>query len=414
MTRVSVVIPVYNVERWLPACLDSVLAQTLQDIEVLCVDDCSPDGSAEILRAYAARDPRVKLLRTPQNSGQGVARNLGLDAAIGDYVYFLDSDDLVVPQALAELSTYADELRLDGVFFDSEVLYDSPKLAKRYASYPASHTGAYPEGAVAGLDLFEAFMAQRDWTCYVQRQLWRRAFLQREGIRFPSWASHEDEAFAFEALLAAARVSYVPKPYFIRRYREGSVMTTKPTLKNFASYFQAVCRMTRFMDERGVHSLAADRNVARIYDALLRQHRQLLDDGADVAAWFRGTPLQGEYLLFAAAQKAYLHHGMLSESTLQAAKQAGSVYVYGAGVLARNVHQHLALEDVAVECFLVTSMEGNPSALLGHHVRCVDDVAPQQGALVVVAVTDGFRAEVEALLDARGWRHVYCKDGWLA
>ena len=410
MTKVSVVIPVYNVERWLPACLESVLAQTLGDIEVICVNDASPDGCAEILAAYAARDARVRVFTLEQNSGQGVARNVGLQAAQGTYVYFLDSDDMVAPEALEELAAAADADTLDGIFFDSRVVFDTPALAKRYQSYPAAHAGAYADDVLLGIDLFEAFVEQHDWTCYVQRQFWRCAYLRDAGIAFPTWASHEDEAFAFEALLQAQRVRYVRKPYFIRRYRAGSVMTSHPTVKNFASYFQGYCLMTRFVHDAGIVSTAADRNIARIYAALCRQHAWLLADGVDVASRFEGTELLGEYLVFAAAQKAWLHYGNLSTYVLECVRSAQRVYIYGAGVLACDVHEALSLAGCAIEGFLVTRMEGNPRALKGHRVRALEEMPADDDALVLIAVTDGYRSEIEQGLDAAGWRHIYCKD----
>ena len=410
---VSVIIPVYNTGNYLDACLESVLAQTLQEVEVVCVDDASSDDCGLILAGYAARDARVRVITLPHNCGQGVARNEGMLDATGRYLYFLDSDDMLAPEALEELVKAADADALDGIFFDSQVVYDTPALAKRHASYPAGHTGTYPDAVVSGLELFEAFMAQRDWTCYVQRQFWRHSFLQERGILFPTWASHEDEAFAFEAILTAQRVRYLRKPYFIRRYREGSVMTSKPQLKNFASYFQGYCLMTRFVHDAGIRSKAADRNIARIYDALVRQHERLLADGVDVAARFEGTELLGEYLVFAAVQNAWMHHGMLSQDVLDRVRRAPSVYIYGAGVLARNVHAALVRDGQAIEGFLVTSMQGNPTALLGHRVYALADVPADEKALVVIAVTDGYRVEIELALDAAGWRHVYCKEGWL-
>lgn len=410
MPVVSVIIPVYNVEEWLPACLDSALAQTLEDIEVICVDDCSPDGCASILAGYASRDSRVRVVALDQNSGQGVARNVGFAASRGRYVYFLDSDDMVAPEALEELVERADADELDGIFFDSGVVYDSPELAKRYQSYPAAHKGAYPAGVMGGLELFESFMAQRDWTCYVQRQFWRSDYLRAQGIAFPTWSSHEDEAFAFEALVAASRVAFVPKPYFLRRYRAGSVMTTKPTLTNFASYFQGFIHMARFMHERGLDSAAADRNLARIYDALVRQHKQLIADGVDFAARFGGTELMGAYLLFAKAQKAYLHHGLLGPETQREIERADRFFIYGAGIIAGNVFESLANQGYAVEGFLVSSMEGNPEAFKGHHVNALADVPCDPDALVIVSVTDGYRADVETLLDEAGWHHVYSKE----
>ena len=408
--QVSVIMPVYNVEQWLPACLDSVLAQTLESIEVICVNDCSSDGCASILADYAARDARVRVIDLKQNSGQGVARNVGFEASRGRYAYFLDSDDMVAPEALEQLVMRADADELDGIFFDSDVVYDSPELAKRYLSYPAVHTGTYPTGSMSGIELFEAFMGQRDWTCYVQRQLWRSDYLREQGIEFPTWASHEDEAFAFEALVAAKHVAFIAKPYFLRRYREGSVMTTKPTLKNFASYFQGFCHMGRFMQERGIKSAAADRNLARIYDALVRQHKQLLADGVDVAARFVGTDLFDAYIVFAKSQKAYLHHGLLGPLAQKAIEAASVVYIYGAGVIAGNVFESLVNQGRAVEGFLVSSMEGNPKAFKGHRVQALADVPCDPDALVVISVTDGYREDVEEMLDAAGWKHVYSKS----
>lgn len=407
---VSVIIPVYGTEKYLPACLDSVLAQTCSNIEIICVNDCSPDGCGEILAEYELRDPRIRTITLDENCGQGIARNAGFEASSGRYVYFLDSDDMVALQALEELVERADADNLDGVFFDSEGVFDSPELAKKHQSYPAKHKGLYSHEVMKGLDLFEAFMTQRDWTCYVQRQLWRSDYLREQDIEFPTWASHEDEAFAFEALVAAKRVAFVAKPYFLRRYREGSVMTTKPTLKNFASYFQGLCHMALFMHERNIKSESADRNLARIYDALVRQHKQLLDDGINVEARFEGTELMTAYLLFAKAQKAFLHHGLLGPLTQEAINQANKLYVYGAGIIAGNVFESLVNQNRAVEGFLVSSMQGNPVVFKGHRVQSVFNVPSDSEALVIVSVTDGYREEIETLLNELCWQNVYCKE----
>ncbi len=93
--KVSVIVPVYNVEPYLPRCLDSLIGQTLQDIEIICIDDCSTDKSLEILHDYMKKDPRVKVIELSQNSGVATARNAGIDAARGEYLGFVDSDDYV-------------------------------------------------------------------------------------------------------------------------------------------------------------------------------------------------------------------------------------------------------------------------------------------------------------------------------
>lgn len=411
MPEVSVIIPVYNVEQWLPACLDSVLAQTLQDIEVICVNDCSPDNCAAILEGYASLDRRIHVITHEKNGGQGIARNTGFAACTGRYVYFLDSDDMVAPEALEELLACAEENRLDGIFFDSQVVFDSPELAKRYISYPAKHTGTYPGCVLSGLELFESFMAQRDWTCYLQRQFWSADFLRTNGIISPSLPSHEDEGFAFEAILRAHRVMFLPKPYFIRRYREGSVMTSKMGLRDFASYFQVFCHMAKVIDELGLKTVATDRNAIRIYCTCERLYNQLVKDGIDVSSVFRGTDIEDQFRFFALANKSYLHYGLLSPEVQAAVDRAEEIYIYGAGVIAQNVFRSLVRQGRAIEGFLVTDAAKNPSAYQGLHVLGLDSIPVDRDALVVIAATDGYRAEIERSLDAAGWQHVYYKGG---
>src|SRR5205085_2446307 len=112
MPRVSVVVPIYNVEHYLEECLESLAAQTFQDLEVVMVDDGSTDGSAAIAEAFAARDPRFKLMTRP-NGGLSAARNTGLEAATGEFLAFVDSDDVVAPDAYEKLVATLDKTGSD-------------------------------------------------------------------------------------------------------------------------------------------------------------------------------------------------------------------------------------------------------------------------------------------------------------
>lgn len=412
MPDVSVIIPVYDVEQWLPACIDSVLAQTLQDFEVICVNDCSPDNCAAILAEYATRDPRIRVINLEENSGQGVARNVGFDASTGRYAYFLDSDDMVAPEALSELVACADENSLDGIFFDSSAVFDTPALAKRHKSYPACHTGSYPTGVMRGIDLFESFVAQYDWTCYVQRQLWRSDFLRENSIVFPYLSPHEDETFAFEAAARAHRVMYLPKPFFIRRYRVGSVMTSKMGLKSFISYFQALNLMLGISSSLDLNSPEVRSNIGRIFFACKRLFEQLKREGVDPGEALAGDPsLFACFLVFASSQDYYMHYGLITPFVNERIACYDKLYIYGAGTIASDVFDMLALTGHAIEGFLVTSLTKNPSAFKGHHVRELAEVPCDRDALVIVSVTDGYRADVEQALDLAGWNHVYYKDG---
>ena len=406
---VTVIIPVYNVETYLPACLDSVCAQTLKEIEILCIDDASPDGCPAILDRYAERDPRIGVFHLKENRGQGYGRNLGLAKASGRYVYFLDSDDMIEPDAMEWLCREADKERLDGIFFDSRAVFDSEILAKRYASYPAVRKGTYPEQPVSGPELFSLFIEQGEWTCYVQRQFWNREFLRRERIENPVRVEHEDEVFAFKAILAAERTAYRKKTFFIRRYRENSVMTSRPAPKNFYGYFMDLCYMYRFVGERGLQSTAIDRNLARIYEKLVRYYRDLSGE-YDLESWFRTEEEKNLFRFFQISQKAWMHYGMLSDDLLRQAKESRHLYIYGAGVLAGQIFTALERQDLVIDGFLVTDKKGNPRALHGRPVTALEEAGdPGPGSLVIVAVTDGYAQEIFDGLEQAGWNYRYYK-----
>ena len=129
---VSVIVPVYNVENYLRQCLNSITGQTLKNIEIICVDDSSTDGSKRILEEYAKKDERVKIITQP-NKGAGAARNNGLSVAKGKYLSFLDSDDFFEPDMLEHAYNKAEEDCADFVVFKSDQYYTDEN---RYAEVP--------------------------------------------------------------------------------------------------------------------------------------------------------------------------------------------------------------------------------------------------------------------------------------
>jgi len=130
MYKVSVIVPMYKVEEYLRQCLDSVVCQTLKEIEVICVDDGSPDSSAQIAAEYVAKYSNFKLLRK-ENGGLSSARNAGIEAASGEYLYFLDSDDYIAPQTLEMLYGKAHPHSLDIVYFNTHLVFDSEEIRNK-------------------------------------------------------------------------------------------------------------------------------------------------------------------------------------------------------------------------------------------------------------------------------------------
>ncbi len=406
MPKVSVIIPVYKVEAYLPACLDSVLSQTLSDIEVICVDDASPDGCPAILDAYAARDARLRAVHLSENRHQGYCRNAGMELARGEYLYFLDSDDMITPDALEAVSAAADRDGLDGVFFDSKAVFETPALKRKHAYYKARRSGLYEDRVYGGRELFEAFCDSREWTCYIQRQLWRRSFILGRGVRFPERTEHEDEWFPFAAVLQAKRVRYLPGAYFIRRYREDSVMTRPPSARDFHGYFRLFCMMTEFTESRGLRSRGTDVNIGRLYDKLVRLYPVFARE-EDPEGWFSDEAERRTYRAFAAARRADAFYADLCRGLIQRLEGVRELYICGAGVIAAQVFRGLTQGGLCVRGFLVSGRQGNPPALFGHPVRVLDEVRPSPDGVAVIAVSEGYREEIGRALADRGWSYVY-------
>ncbi|MCD8283618.1 MAG: glycosyltransferase [Opitutae bacterium] len=238
--KVSVVVPVYNVEEYLAECLDSIVNQTLKEIEIVCVDDGSTDSSPKILQEYAKRDSRIKIVRK-ENNGLGAARNTGIENSKGKYIYFVDSDDILRLYALQEMFEEAGNLNLDVLFFGAEPFFETVELEKKHKGYKEFYIrrGNYPS-VMAGKDLSVLMQKNRaDFMsayCFISRA----KFLEDNNIRFPEKCLYEDHLFFFLLLRFAKRAFVVHDSYYLRRVREGSIMTRERDIGNFDSYFRVV------------------------------------------------------------------------------------------------------------------------------------------------------------------------------
>jgi glycosyltransferase involved in cell wall biosynthesis len=204
--KVSVIIPVYNAYDYLRPALDSVLSGTLGEIELICVDDGSTDKSVEIIKSFAKKDERIKLIEM-SHIGVSTARNKGLLRSQGEYLIFLDADDFYEDTLLEKLYNTAKENNLDIVATGFD-LYDTKKA--RYIKSPEEeHGNIYAGGTVASKNEFPDFILQST-TGYVWNKLFRSAFIKEKEILFaPELYVFEDVYFVCCALSLADRVSRV-------------------------------------------------------------------------------------------------------------------------------------------------------------------------------------------------------------
>ena len=220
MPAVSIIIPVYNTEKYLRECLDSVLAQTMTDIEVLCVDDGSTDSSPEILNEYAAKDPRVTVINSETNKGLGGARNLGLPHATGKYLLFLDSDDIFKPQIVEKTYARAEETNADICVFGGEEYYEN--TGERRPMPWLCRSDLCPETVFSAKDRpNDIFCISSPSAC---NKLFRREFINAEGIVFPNMRTCEDGPFSYTALACAERITLLNEVLFSYRQHSASLI----------------------------------------------------------------------------------------------------------------------------------------------------------------------------------------------
>lgn len=247
---VTVVIPIYNTEAYLRECLESILNQTLSDIEVICVNDGSTDGSLNILEETAARDSRVQVI-SQVNMGQSAARNAGIRRAHGKYIYFMDSDDRLVPHALERLCQTAEEQELDILYFDGVSFFDSPALEKEYGNMRDTYQRPREYGGIyRGEELFYMFEKSHSYRVSPCLQFIRRDFLMGKEIWFLEGIIYEDNLFSMQCILSAHRTSHRKEALFQRRIREGSTTTATKQYKHFYGYFTCYCQMLFFLMEK--------------------------------------------------------------------------------------------------------------------------------------------------------------------
>ena len=218
--KVSIISPVYRCAPYIRGCLQSLLAQTCQDFEVLLVDDHGGDDSIDVARAFVAEQgeaERFRFLATPCNRGPGAARNVGIEAAKGEYVAFIDSDDEWEPTFLERLLHAAGTAQADLAY--CQLKYRGGEKDGRTFRNPVVGCGPFtPSSKRQFLLHFVTFSV-----CF----LFRRQFLEDCGVRFPAERVSEDTCFLTRSLLAARRIACVDEPLYVYCIREESLTTRR-------------------------------------------------------------------------------------------------------------------------------------------------------------------------------------------
>ena len=226
MSKVSVIMPVYNGERYLRKCIESVLNQTLKDIELICINDCSIDSSYSILQEYAQNDSRLKIINSEENLGQSISRNLGINSAKSPYIMFIDQDDWYELEACEKAYNQILQNKNDFVIF--KLRYQSADGSRNYID----NDRILPFQDVKNCaDIKPYKLATNIFVAsYVWCEIFDKEFLDKNDIRFSVEKQADDVPFFVKAMVYAESISIIDEPLYNYRIYDSSTTTSRTDL----------------------------------------------------------------------------------------------------------------------------------------------------------------------------------------
>lgn len=409
--NVSIIIPVFNTEKYLKKCLDSILNQSLANIEVICVDDCSTDSSKFILDDYQKKDSRIIVLHNSINCGQAHARNRGLDIAKGEYIYFMDADDILKQGALDYLYSMMEDEDLDGVLFAAECIAEDG-----YEQY-ANIIGKTKTGGTlcSGRDMVTCLLNYDEYSSAVWIQFWRRTYLEMNALRFREDTSpHEDILFSIQAIFLSHKIRCIPNFFYIYRKRRGATTTTAMNKKKAMAILICYIEAMKFI-EHEKNDLSYE-NIIAIgkYSAKYRRYtwdsfQKLASQGFDIDTiefindehkFFFHSYILGRYAFIS---------DFLPVKVRKKIQEAKYVIVYGAGHVGKEVIEQLMSYGFAKFLVAVSKKEDNNASIMGRTIFSIDELKRYKDeAIVLVSAIKRHQAGMIHCLKENGFSNYVC------
>lgn len=390
LQKVSVVFPVYNTEQYLEKCLDSILNQTYENIEIICVNDGSTDNSLAVLNDYASRDSRIQVY-CKENEGKGAAsaRNMGLDYATGEYVLVLDSDDYFESDMVEMLVGRAEETKADVVITTAQ-MYDNLYQCNRGIFLRPELKWAPEKDPFSWKDCSDKIFQIADFVAW--NKLFRRDFMQRHHIRFEAIPISDDQYPSVMGAVLADRISVIDKPLIHYRMNTGSSQCSSQARHPKAAY-SAIFSVVNEMRRLGIFN-SVKQSYLNLAILLMRQYFDRMDTyenieflyykfrdeifpflGAEnlpenyfydsrVAEWYMLITKHSLGELLFLSSRAYggdmTTAALRFQVPLQSIEKGSSVAVVGKGIAGRYWYAQLILSDYCKEVFWLSSEEELP------------------------------------------------------
>lgn len=396
MAKVSVIVPVYNVKAYLDQCLDSILKQTLSDLEIICVDDGSTDGCSDILDAYAVQDSRIRVLHR-DNAGYGAAMNAGLALASGDYVGIVESDDYILPEMYETLYEYAFAKNLDVIKSDAFYWLEKAGYCEKihYA-----WLDDYYDQVLESVDHWKYFeFLMNIWT-----GIYRRDFLLQNNIWFHETpgASYQDNGFWIQTLTFCKRAMWLSQAFYLYR-QDNPVASVRSQNKMLAmtkeyEYIAQImrdrqntqgleyCNYYRMFRHRGTFFRIADEYKREFCDQIIKDYgsyKEFLPRYPRLQKWYQEICNNPDEVCDKMIKVKRQVHDKL--------EKADGLIIYGAGRRGHTVFKGLYNEGYyhKIYCFAVSENPAEKKIGNREILLIQEAVERYPNALVIIAVIRG-------------------------
>lgn len=273
LKKITVIVPVFNVEKYLRSCLDSILSQTMTEMEIILIDDCSTDGSTEILKEYIKEFPELVMVRNEQNSGLSFCRNLGISLAQAPYLCFIDSDDTIEPSMFEDMVKLSLQNSLDILMSNYKYIFSDGKCMEFFREEVI-----YNAGVQEGIGFLKESLK---WHCLPSggncSNIYRTSFIRENEILYTPGTYFEDVKFQLDSLIAAKRVACVHKSYYHYFKRESSItgMFSEKKVSDHFDISEAI--YSRYHRMKFLNPLFYELFYMSIFNAPYNEYQQLID-----------------------------------------------------------------------------------------------------------------------------------------
>lgn len=393
--KVSIIVPVYNAENFLTACLESLIGQTMKELEIICVNDGSTDESLEILKEYHKKDARLKVISNSCNMGQPTSRNKAIKTARGKYIQFVDADDFIEKETVKDLFELAEEKNADMCYMGMQIHMEDGLDVKAVST---GISGQYPD-IYDGKELLQIFTENHEFFYYTWSVFYRSSFLRENKLLYRELVCGQGGNFIPRCLCKAKRVIVCNKGYYHYRVHNASITHTEKAQKELL--YGKIMRYTDMLQ-----NFAQDEKSSELECFLDETYRKLIggiqgltyDEKIELESRMPSNFARHIFHILCKEGQAYKID--LSKDMIAEIRKKKYVLIYGAGYASKDVIESMQQNEIEILGFAVTKRKKDKTCLFGHHIYEIQELSQyKEEAIVLVAANKKYNMEIQEILD---------------